>query len=128
MDPTITLLLVEDEPLIALAVQTALEDGGYAVISTPGGREAIAILDQRMDEIAGLITDIRLAEGPDGWEIARHARELRADLPVVYVSGDSAGDWAAHGVPESMIIQKPFASAQIIAAISNLLVRTDSKL
>ena len=128
MDPTTILLLVEDEPLIALAVQTALEDGGYGVVSTASGREATAILDERIGEFAGLITDIRLGEGPDGWEIARHARELRADFPVVYVSGDSAGDWSSHGVPESVIIQKPFASAQIIAAISNLLVRTDSKL
>jgi hypothetical protein len=39
-------------------------------------------------------------------------------LPVVY---DSAVHWAAEGVPESVMIAKPFAPPQIITALSALL-------
>jgi FixJ family two-component response regulator len=73
----------------------------------------------------GLITDIRLP-GPSGWEIARHARHQKPKLPVVYMSVDSGADWAAEGVPKSLILQKPFAAAQAITAISTLLINASS--
>ena len=73
------------------------------------------------DQICALITDIRLGTGPDGWDLARHARELNARLPIVYMSGDSSQGHSARGVPDSLMIQKPFAPAQIVTAISTLL-------
>jgi hypothetical protein len=42
-------------------------------------------------------------------------------LPVVYMSGDSAHEWSANGVPESVILQKPFVLVQLITAITTLL-------
>jgi CheY-like chemotaxis protein len=121
MGNQILLLLAEDQPLVRLTMQDALEDGGYAVVEASNGAEAQAILDDRDRQIAGLVTDIRLGKGPDGWELARHARELNPLLPVVYVTGDSAAEWAANGVPNSIMLQKPFADAQLLTAISTLL-------
>ena len=72
-------------------------------------------------QLQGLITDIQLGAGPNGWEVARHARTKFANLPVVYVSGDSAADWTAEGVPCSIMLQKPYADAQILTAIASLL-------
>ena len=69
----------------------------------------------------GLITDIRLGTGPSGWDVARHARRHFPHLAVLYVTGDSMGDWAAEGVPNSIILQKPYAEAQLMTAIANLL-------
>lgn len=40
---------------------------------------------------------------------------------VVYMSGDSAEDWSSKGVPNSIMLSKPFAPAQLVTAISNLL-------
>lgn len=57
----------------------------------------------------------------DGWEVARHARELTPNFPVVYMSGDSAHEHTVQGVPESVMIQKPFAPAQLVTAMSMLL-------
>jgi hypothetical protein len=37
------------------------------------------------------------------------------------MSGDSASGWAANGVPNSHMIQKPFATAQVVTAISQLI-------
>jgi hypothetical protein len=37
------------------------------------------------------------------------------------MTADSAGEWGAHGVPNSVLVQKPFAVAQVITAISTLL-------
>ena len=121
MEPSLLILLVEDEHLIALSVQEALEDGGYAVRAVASGSEAVSILDEAVHPICALITDIRLGTGPEGWDVARHARELSPRLPIVYMSGDSSHEHSARGVPDSLMIQKPFAPAQIVTAVSTLL-------
>ena len=115
------LLLVEDDALVLLVAQEALETGGYAVVVAVTAAEAISVLNDQSAQFAGLVTDIRLGEGPDGWEVARHARELLADLPIIYVTGDSAADWPVHGVPNSVLVQKPYAPAQLVTAISTLI-------
>ena len=126
MDMRVVLLVVEDEPLILAAIQDALEDGGYTVITAASGEEALQILESRVDELSGVITDIRLGSGPGGWEVARHARELKPTMAVVYATGDSAHEWTAQGVPKSLLMQKPYAAAQAVSAISTLLTEADS--
>lgn len=121
MHNDVLILFVEDECLILTSAQEALEEGGFDVIAAVNGTQAIKILRERTSQIKGLITDVRLGSGPSGWEVAREARRLRPDLPVIYTTGDSANFWPAEGVPNSVIIQKPYAEAQILNAISGLL-------
>ena len=126
MQATTHLLLVEDEDAIRLVLDDALTEGGFHVVVAKNGKEALAILDKQGADLRGLIIDVNLGAGPDGWDVARHARELRSDIPVVYMSGASAHEWASHGVPNSTIVQKPFAPAQIVTAISALINTTDA--
>jgi DNA-binding response OmpR family regulator len=114
------LLLVEDEALIAVALEQELADAGFEVLLVHDGQEAVSQIDQDVHRFSGLITDIRLP-AVDGWFIARHARELVPTMPVVYMSGDSAADWAVNGVPNSIMLSKPFAMAQLTAAIAKLI-------
>lgn len=115
------LLIVEDEAVIRLLVEDALGDGGYEVASATTGAEAIEFLENPAQQFAGIVTDVRLGGHLTGWDIARHARELNTEICVVYVSGDSGDEWRSQGVPGSIFIQKPFAAAQIVTAISTLL-------
>jgi CheY-like chemotaxis protein len=124
--PEPVVLLVEDEPLVLLVAQDALEAGGYQVLPAQLASEALHVLDNRIAELSGLVTDIRLPGGSDGWEIARHARELKADLPIVYTTADSATDWPVKGVPNSVVVQKPYAGAQLLTAISTLMTKADT--
>jgi CheY-like chemotaxis protein len=124
--PEPIILLVEDEPLVLLVAQDALEAGGFTVIPSQLASEALSLLDERGTELSGLVTDIRLPGGANGWEIARHARELRADMPVVYTTADSADEWPAQGVPKSVVVQKPYAGAQLLTAISSLITKADT--
>lgn len=121
MDEIPPVLVVEDEPLVLLSIAEALEEGGYTVLQASHGESAIALIDQTPD-LRGLVTDIRLGSGPSGWEVAHHARLKFPCIAVVYATGDSAAEWSASGVPQSVILQKPFASAEIVAAVSNMLV------
>lgn len=124
--PEPVVLLVEDEPLVLLVAQDALEAGGYTVLPAQLSSEAMNVLESRIGELAGLVTDIRLPGGPDGWDIARRARELRSDLPIVYTTADSASDWPVKGVPNSVVVQKPYAGAQLLTAISTLMTAVDT--
>lgn len=124
MTEKISLLLVEDEPFIRDIIAVALEDVGLSVIAIESGAEAVAIIDGKEIEVSALITDVRLGKGLDGWEVARRCRRIKSALPVVYMTGDSAADWASAGVPGSILLQKPFAMQQIVAAISTLLSAT----
>jgi DNA-binding response OmpR family regulator len=120
-------LLVEDEALILEIVQEALEQAGFDVRSAPSGFVALEHLSEGVAELAGLVTDIRLGEGPNGWDLARHARRGRPDLPVIYMTADSAGDWPVEGVPRSQVVQKPFAVGQIVTALSAMLTEADTE-
>jgi len=118
-------VVVEDEPLILEMVREALEEAGFEVLSATSSGSAEEKIEAA-DEIVGLITDVRLGRGPDGWELARTVRSSRPNLPVVYMTGDSAGEWSAQGVPRSLIVQKPFAVGQVVAALTGLLNELDS--
>lgn len=113
-----TILLVEDEPLIQDLIEAALAEGGFGVVTASGGREAIEKLEQDTSAISGLITDIDLDDGLKGWEVARRGRHLNPNLAVVYMSGGSPHDCESEGVPNSNMLVKPFAPAQILVALA----------
>jgi hypothetical protein len=46
-------------------------------------------------------------------------------MAVVYMTGDSSGDWVREGVPTSVLLQKPFAMTEMIATVCNLLKPVD---
>jgi DNA-binding response OmpR family regulator len=117
----ILLLLVEDEALIRLHLEEELRDAGFELVIATDGAQAMTEIETDAARFRGVVTDIRLGAGPNGWEIARRARELVAGIPVVYMSGDSAHEWGAQGVPESVMVAKPFVTVQVITAISTLL-------
>ena len=120
------ILLVEDEHLIREMLVEALEDAGYSTLVASDAQGAVRLLEENGDEIRGLVTDINLDDGMDGWDMACSARERASDLPVVYISGASGHEWASRGVPTSLMITKPFAPAQVVVAISSLLVAADT--
>ena len=126
MTPTKTLLLVEDEGLVRYNLKEGLVEAGFDVTDAAQGGKALSELEADPLRFNGLITDISLGRGPDGWEIARRARELIPNLPVVYISGHGSTDWPSKGVPNSLTLSKPFATAQLITAISTLLVEADA--
>jgi DNA-binding response OmpR family regulator len=119
------LIYVEDEPLTQDLVKTALQDAGYEVLTADDGAGGLELIRANEGDLRGLVTDIDLGAGPDGWAIAGNAREAAGGLAVVYVSGASAHDWASKGVSNSVMIAKPFAPAQIVVAISSLLFASD---
>jgi DNA-binding response OmpR family regulator len=118
----LVILVVEDDPLVQSVVEESLTDGGFEIVIASSGENAVELLDASEGKYRALVTDINL--GPDkidGWDVARHAREIDPNFPVVYMSGKDADDWASKGVPNSIMLAKPFAPAQLVTAVSQLL-------
>jgi CheY-like chemotaxis protein len=115
------ILVVEDDQLIQSLVQETLDDGGFESAIAASGEEAVTLIKGHKGKYRALVTDINLRGEMDGWEVAQHAREIEPDFPVVYMSGAAAADWTSKGVPNSIMLAKPFAPAQLLTAVSNLL-------
>jgi DNA-binding response OmpR family regulator len=118
----LVILVVEDDPLVQSVVEESLTDGGFEIVIASSGENAVELLDASEGKYRALVTDINL--GPDkidGRDVARHAREIDPNFPVVYMSGKDADDWASKGVPNSIMLAKPFAPAQLVTAVSQLL-------
>nr|WP_249131132.1 response regulator [Bradyrhizobium diazoefficiens] len=115
------ILVVEDEEFLQSFVEDALREGGFEAAVASSGEEAVSLLKANNGQYRALVTDIDLKGKMDGWEVAQHAREIQPDFPIVYMSGAAAADWTSKGVPNSVMLPKPFAPAQLLTAIANLL-------
>jgi DNA-binding response OmpR family regulator len=114
-------LVVEDDQLIQDFVVETLRDGGFEASIASSGEDALSLLQGHKGKCRALVTDINILGKMDGWEVAQHAREIEPDFPVVYMSGAAAADWTSKGVPNSIMLTKPFAPAQLLTAVSNLM-------
>ena len=115
------ILVIEDDDEIQGLVEDALSDGGFEPAIAASGEEAVTLLKGRTTNYRALVTDIGLRGKMNGWEVAQQAREIDPEFPVVYMSGAHAADWASKGVPNSIMLEKPFAPAQLVIAVANLL-------
>jgi DNA-binding response OmpR family regulator len=115
------LLMVEDEALTALCLQDVLESAGFTVQQALKGQAALALLRDNQGMLAAVITDIRFGPGLEGWDVAERARELNADIPIIYMTGDSAHEHARRGVSQSIMLQKPFTPELLLASLRVLM-------
>ena len=83
-NPGATILLVDDNPHGMVARRTVLEELGYTVHAGTNGQEALNVLQHQKVDL--VITDFRMPN-MDGVELITHIRQLRADLPIILLSG-----------------------------------------
>jgi DNA-binding response OmpR family regulator len=120
MADLLRILVVEDDQPIQSLLEEALAEGGFEASIASSGEDALILLKERRYDLLAL--DIKLGrDGIRGWHVARRARALNPDMPVIYITGTAVEDWAVHGVPESIILAKPFTPSQLIIAISELM-------
>lgn len=102
----IRILLVEDEFLIAEWVAEALSEQGFSVETVTNASDALRHLASAPVDV--LFTDINLPGGMDGAALARRAREMLPDLPVVYASARVTMLQPEARVPGAIIVPKPY--------------------
>src|SRR5262249_33111249 len=114
-------LVVEDEEPLQEMVHDALKESGFDLTTVASGQEAVALIESGVIKYSALVTDVNLKRQMKGWEIARLVRQIDPAFPIVYMTGAAAEDWASEGVPNSILLKKPFAPVQLVTAVSQLL-------
>ena len=109
-------LFVDDNFICNLETREFLQAQGLIVQAAYCGPAALEMLERR-EHLFALITDIDLGKGPDGFDIARRARTIHPDLPIVFISSAMGPRVASEGVPGAEFIAKPFHPSQILAAL-----------
>ena len=104
--------------LRTLAVEH-FEDSGYEVLEAKDGHEAIAILKDRPD-IQAIFTDVQMPGDPDGFGVAREAREAIPNCAVIVVS---ARQWPQSGdlQPGMRFITKPYSGSSVVEMFNQML-------
>jgi len=121
MDELPVILVIEDEDLIQAVVEDALTDGGFVVDLVASGEEALTLFKGGHKNYRALVTDVGLGGELSGWDVAAQIREADPAFPIVYMSGAHAEEWASKGVPNSIMLAKPFAPAQLVTAVAQLI-------
>lgn len=114
-------LLVEDDDMLRNLVYDMITDGGFTVTATDSADAALKLLDGEKAQFRALVTDVHLGSPLAGWDVARRARENNKKTAIIYMTGAGAHEWASKGVPNSLVLQKPFAEAQMLTALSQLI-------
>ena len=115
---TPTVLVVEDEDAIRIAIRRLLLREGYNVIEAPDGARALELLDDSAShEVALVLTDLRMPV-MDGRQLAAALARKRPSLPIVFMSGFTAQLMDLRLVsPHLAFLAKPFRDADLLATV-----------
>lgn len=116
-----TLMIVEDEVLVAMVLNDALEAAGYNVLDlTDRHAEALEVAKASRPDLA--LVNIRLAGCDDGVALAEQLKAL--DIPVLFISGQVSRARSAQTVAIASL-PKPYDAADMVIAVAYLLARID---
>ncbi|MDQ1229847.1 CheY-like chemotaxis protein [Sphingomonas sp. SORGH_AS 879] len=114
-----TILIVEDQPLLLLHVQFALEDAGYVVIQAASADEALIAL-QRHPEIQAVFTDVAMPGSLDGAALAARIHRTHPHVAVLVTSGEQS--YLPDDLPEGVrFVPKPYAGHDVIRLLTQQL-------
>ena len=111
------ILVVEDEWAVRCVIAEDLRSAGWHVLEASTAEGAIACLEtgHRVDVV---FTDIQLAGALSGWDVAEQFRAARADVPIIYTSGNSVD--RSRRVADSLFFDKPYSSDTVVEACEKL--------
>ncbi len=111
-------LLVEDEDAVREVVLRILTRSGYRVRDVGSPIEALKIFTAGPDEFDVLLTDV-VMPGMYGTQLATALREIRPDLPVLFMSGYTTGPapGGAELPSDGSLLHKPFDRHSLLAAL-----------
>lgn len=106
-------LVADDEPSLVRSLSLMLASAGFETIEARDGAQAVALVERRADIAAALLDASMPVMG--GAEAAQKIRALRADLPVVMMSGYD------HAAPAGVeVIAKPFDPEVLLRILRRL--------
>lgn len=117
-----TILLVEDEPSLALIVKDSLESRGFRVDFAADGEAGLAQFRQRCPDI--VVADVMMPK-LDGFALAAHIRRENQAVPILFLTARSQTADVVQGfeLGGNDYLKKPFSMDELIVRIRALLAR-----
>ena len=116
------ILFVEDDPLITLVSEDALQDAGFEVMTADNARAAVKLIKDHPGHFTCMVTDIHMPGGGSGFDVVEHMRHHYPAMPIVVATGrpDSVqSEWRIrHSVT---LLSKPYGANLMISTIEHLL-------
>jgi CheY-like chemotaxis protein len=111
----VTVLVVEDEPLLRLNISEELREEGYQVVVVANADDAIQVLETRTD-IRTIFTDIRMPGSMDGLKLAAAVRNRWPPINIVITTGTAPP--SPDQMPDhSIFLPKPYRRADVVGAL-----------
>lgn len=116
----IKVLLVEDEPTLAMIIKDTLDGDEFDIVLAANGEEGLALYREIQLDI--IVTDIMMPK-IDGFTLVRHIRKTDSRIPVLFLSARSAAKDVVEGfeLGGNDYLKKPFGMAELIVRIKALL-------
>jgi len=119
-----TVLVVDDEALIAMALEAALEDAGYRVETAANGRQGLERLAEARADIVLLDMMMPVMNGPAMLKAMAADPGLR-NIPVIVLSSLPEPTIRAQADGVAAILRKPYTADQVLDAIRQILDGAD---
>lgn len=120
----ITLLLVEDEPILAKIIKETLEKRAFKVLLAPNGQAGLEAFDTFRPDI--VVADIMMPQ-MDGLHMTQHIRKKDQATPILFLSAKSETRDVIEGfeIGGNDYLKKPFSIEELIVRVKALLNRID---
>lgn len=117
-----TVLLVEDEDAVRLFSARALRNKGYKVLEARSGEAALEIMNEQVDGIDLIISDV-VMPNMDGPTLIKEVRQRRPDIKVIFISGYAEDDFRrkVDAGEEAHFLMKPFTLKQLASKVKDVL-------
>ncbi len=111
-------LLVDDDAAVRSTTRRLLERHGWRVLEAGDGETALAQFMAHRDDIAIVLTDVRMPV-MDGVQLALRIRRVAADFPIVFFSGyDELEQQSVEGISNVPLIAKPFGMNELLRVLA----------
>jgi PAS domain S-box-containing protein len=116
-------LVVEDNPSVRDVAAAMIEEMGYEVITASDGHEGLRLISERED-IDLVLSDVIMAGGMNGPELAVKAMKVRPSLKILFMSGYAPGSVRQmQDLPDSIeLVNKPFTRNDLTEKVRKALV------
>jgi two-component system cell cycle sensor histidine kinase/response regulator CckA len=113
-----TVLLVEDEETLRLAVSKALRKRGFPVLAAGDGRSAVNLFQDRSKDIDVVVMDLTLP-GMSGPDALKEIRRIRPDVKVILTSAydRESGATTLDGHGTAPFLRKPYRFGELVRAL-----------
>ncbi|MFO7741294.1 MAG: response regulator transcription factor [Anaerolineae bacterium] len=117
------ILIIDDEPRVVQLVRAVLEAVGYEVVAAVSGESGIDTVALEQPDL--ILLDIRLSDGPDGYEVCKRIREF-SDVGVIMLTAKARHEDVLQGFDAGAddYLTKPFNAKELVARVRAVLRRT----